>query len=102
MKLAIAYSTKDQTELTVDTLPLIENCGGDIYWCDGSRTEEGIRLPKLAGYMPSRVFGGADAAIAWKLSTLLTFPQGYTHIMLLENDVLLDPDWYEPTISLFE
>lgn len=102
MKLAIAYSTKDQTELTVGTLPLIENCSGDIYWCDGSRTEEGIRLPKLAGYMPSRVFGGADAAIAWKLSTLLASPQGYTHIMLLENDVLLDPDWYEPTISLFE
>lgn len=102
MRLAIGFSTKDQTELTVDTLPLIENCGADIYWCDGSRTEEGIRLPKLAGYMPSRVFGGADAAIAWKLSTLLASPRGYTHIMLLENDVLLDPDWYEPTMALFE
>ena len=45
---------------------------------------------------------GADAAIVWKLSTLLNAPERYTHIGLLENDVLLDPDWLEPTMALFE
>ena len=106
MKLAIGFSTKDQTDLTRQTFARLKfPAHGDLYWCDGSRTDEGRELPGQLGHRADRVFGGADAGIAWKLSYILNHgpPQHppYTHIMLLENDVLLDEDWYEPTINLF-
>lgn len=106
MKLAIAYSTKDRPDLTEQTLPRIKlPQHGDLYWCDGSVTDEGRDMPRKFGYVADRVTGGADAAIAWKLSHVLNHSPAqhpsYTHIMLLENDVLLDEDWYEPTMNLF-
>ena len=104
MKLAIGYSTKDQVDLTKQSL-LRLGSGFELYWCDGSATEEGKayfeKIHGAAGHSAS-IYGGADAAIVWKLSTLLDAPEGYTHIGLLENDVLLDPDWLEPTMALFE
>lgn len=107
MRLAIAYSTRDQVELTEQTLPRIMHDDIDMYWCDGSRTDAGIRFfeqhPHGARMLSSaRIYGGADAAIAWKLSTMLRSRAIYTHIGLLENDVLLDEDWFEPTMALFE
>lgn len=106
MKLAVGFSTKDQVDLTRQTFARLKfPAHGDLYWCDGSRTDEGRELPGQLGHRADRVFGGADAGIAWKLSYILNHgpPQHppYTHIMLLENDVLLDEDWYEPTINLF-
>jgi hypothetical protein len=110
MKLAIGYSTKDQVEITEQTLPRIMSHAGtswdlDIFWCDGSQTIDGKAFPEVyverLNFFPG-VGGGADAAIAWKLSTMLNAPQQYTHIGLLENDVLLDEDWFEPTMELFE
>src|ERR1700722_18182828 len=107
MKLARGYSTKDQVELTKQTLPRIRDIGADLYWCDGSRTEEGRtffldRDDHLEFKRTTRVFGGADAAIAWKLSTMLASNARYTHIGLIENDVLLDDGWLAPTLALFE
>lgn len=104
MKLAFAYSTKDQVELTKQTIaPLIIRPELDLYWVDGSDTQAGRDFPHA--YMDVNLFlgirGGADAAIAWKLTTLLKAPEKYTHIGLIENDVLLDPDWLEPTMALF-
>jgi len=84
--------------MTKRTFPLINDM--DFVWCDGSVTEKGKQIAKRYG--AARVTGGADAAIAWKLSTLLASPENYTHIGLLENDVLLDEDWFEPTTALFE
>ncbi len=105
MKLAIAYSTKDQVELTKQTLPAPTD-KFDLIWCDGSKTEEGIKFFKqrdnFAMYKHGNLYGGADAAIAWKLSTLLVHDNNYTHIGLMENDVLLDEDWFDPTLELFE
>ena len=111
MKLAIAYSTKDQVELTDQTLPrlmksvnTVEHGGPTLWWCDGSRTDKGRKIYRdHAAYFlgMDTVFGGADAAIAWKLSKLLAAGANYTHIGLLENDVLLDEDWFEPTMALF-
>jgi hypothetical protein len=106
MKLAIGYSTKDRPELTNETLSRIKlPQHGDLYWCDGSVTDEGRDMPRKFGYIADRVTGGADAAIAWKLSYMLNHSPAqhpsYSHIMLLENDVLLDEDWYEPTMNLF-
>ena len=107
MKLAIGYSTKDQVELTRQTLPRVLDRGADLYWCDGSKTEQGLfEFSKYGSdervFAASGIRGGADAAIAWKLSTMLASPNKYTHIGLLENDVLLDEDWFEPTMQLFE
>jgi len=119
MRLAIGYSTKDRPELTSETLSRIKlPQHGDLYWCDGSVTDEGRSMPTRFGYVANHVTGGADAryvanhvtggadaAIAWKLSFMLNHSPAqhpsYSHIMLLENDVLLDEDWYEPTMNLF-
>lgn len=102
MRLALAYSTKDQVDLTKQTFPRIHPLKGDVFWCDGSVTDEGRALPGKLAQSATRVLGGADAAIAWKLSTMLQFPYAFTHFGLIENDVLLDPDWLEPTMALFE
>lgn len=111
MKLALGYSTKDQVELTKQTIePLLRSVkakqygGPDIHWCDGSDTDEGRAMPRHYANIDVsyNVRGGADSAIAWKLSQLLAASQNYTHIGLIENDVLLDPDWLEPTMALFE
>lgn len=105
MKLALGYSTKDQVELTKQTIePLLQPDKFDLYWCDGSNTDEGRVLPRRYSNVDVsyNVRGGADAAIAWKLSQLLAASQNYTHIGLIENDVLLDSDWLAPTLALFE
>lgn len=108
MRLALGYSTCDQVELTEQTLPrIISHALADLFWCDGSVMEKGRSYFEAHGLgarclNSARVTGGADAAIAWKLSTMLAADQNYTHIGLIENDVLLDPDWLEPTLALFE
>jgi len=106
MRLAIAYSTKDQVELTEQTFPVLRDGQHALYWCDGSKTNKGraffFKNSAYTTVPPSHVTGGADAALAWKLSTMLNSDQHYTHIGLIENDVLLDPDWLEPTLELFE
>jgi hypothetical protein len=110
MKLAIAYSTKDQVELTKQTfLPLLntaEEKGFHVFWCDGSISDEGKAYYSEFGddvrCGRGNVRGGADAAIAWKLSWMLNAKENYTHIGLLENDVLLDADWLAPTLALFD
>lgn len=113
MKLAIAYSTKDQVELTeqtfmrlLDSIPKYDPMI-DFLWADASTTEDALgffeECRDVHGFAKAEtVHGGADAAIAWKLSTALASPNNYTHIMLLENDVLLDEDWFESTMALFE
>lgn len=106
MKLAIAYSTRDQIGLTTQTLPaFLQQKAFDCLWADGSRTEEGKILFEEHRYQcaySETVYGGADAAIAWKLSRALRAEQNYTHIGLLENDVFLQPDWLEATFALFD
>jgi hypothetical protein len=103
MKLAIAYSTKDQVELTKQTFKRIRV---NFIWVDGSNTVEGKNFfakyehNAIASWADIR--GGADAAIAFKLTALLRLPEYYTHLGLLENDVLMDEDWFEPTMALFE
>jgi hypothetical protein len=104
MKLAIGYSTKDQVELTEQTFPVLRDGQHALFWCDASRDAHALRYfdkyKNLSEYATIR--GGADSAIAWKLSTLLASPANFTHIGLMENDVLLDPDWLAPTLELFE
>src|SRR5258708_3869861 len=101
MKLAIAYSSKDQVELTRQTLPRLQHRDIKLLWCDGS-TGEGQYLFDMRrndAFISEYIYGGADAAIAWKLTKLLETDCDY--LGLLENDVLLDQDWLAPTMELF-
>jgi hypothetical protein len=107
--LAIGYSTKDQVELTRQTWPrLVASLPKndplvDVFWADASKTAEAVEYwdqESLNVEVAECVGGGADAAIAWKLSKMLA--SDATHVMLLENDCLLDEDWLTPTMQLFE
>ena len=105
MKLAIAYSTKDRRDLWAQSLPVLAlKPGYDFHIIDGS---ESTWRPKLAPALKWYTFhpnirGGADAGIAASLSILLNHEAQYTHVGIVEQDVILDPDWFEPTIELFE
>jgi hypothetical protein len=104
---ALVFSTKDRTEFSCQTLePLMRNDPFDLYWVDGSDTEEGRALPEeMAPRIPRLreihygVVGGPDTAIVYSLTYLRD--KGYSYIGLLENDVLLPGDWFRPTMNLF-
>lgn len=127
-RVAIAFSTCDRTELTRRSIePLLQPDKFDLHWIDGSKTEEGIYLQRGWEGCPNNVFhpsvrvhprirGGSGPAIVYALSTLLSsnmhksHPDGngrkwwfhdYTHVGLVENDVLLDQDFFEPMMHLF-
>lgn len=111
--IAIAFSTKDRVELSKQSIePLLQPDKFDLFWVDGSKTDAGRDLPNdywkqhgqakwtnLQRY--ANVTGGADAAIVFSLTTMLQHPNNYKYVGLVENDVLLDPDWFEPTMALF-
>ena len=107
MRLGVAYSTCDRTELTVQSiLPLIQPDKFDLWWIDGSKTKAGRDLPTMRDYdsvykVVGNVGGGSAAAVVYGLSALLEANQQYTHIALCENDVLLPTNWFESTMTLF-
>jgi hypothetical protein len=110
MKLAVFYSTKNQVNLTLKTLRHLcdeqKSTEFDIIWCDGSTDPEALGFLDSFGHYAKLVArdvrGGADAAIAWKLTTALQSPKRYSHIMLLENDVLLGSDAIRLSLDLFD
>jgi hypothetical protein len=120
-RIAIAFSTCDRTELTKRSIePLLRPDKFDLHWIDGSKTPEGMSLE--LGYQGryhsgwGGIRGGSGPAIVYALTRLLqdtiypnddpkwkaTTRYKYDYIALVENDVLLDPDWFEPTMALFE
>lgn len=106
MKLAIAYNTRNEVELTRQTFPVLRDGQHALIWSDGSTDPEALQFFRdnfhLATSAHSNVAGGADSAIAHAFTRLLQHPAGYTHVGLVESDVLLDADWLEPTMALFE
>lgn len=118
MKIAIGFSTKNQLELTKQTWPrLLESLEKrapgsyvDIFWCDASDDPPALNYfmeqSSRCAYAKTNICGGADAAIAWKLYHMLNSThvggRRYDYIGLLENDVFLDEDWFDPTMALFE
>ena len=118
-KVAIAFLTKDRVELSKRTIvPLLQPDKFDLWWIDGSDTPAGIDLPSRYIFPPKEVpanaegrfgfltehrvnvKGGADPAVAYALTEMLK--HDYTHVGIVENDVLLHPDWYGPTSGLFD
>jgi hypothetical protein len=105
-KVAIAYFTKDRVDLTRRTIePLREENGYDLWWFDGSDTEEGRDLWEVLDCtceLASSVRGGPDRAVCYALTLLLNHEHGYDYIGLIENDVLLPDDWFDRTFALFK
>ncbi|HTQ99120.1 MAG TPA: hypothetical protein VMH83_03980 [Candidatus Acidoferrum sp.] len=102
MSVAIAFSSKDRVELSKQSIePLLQPDKFSLYWIDGSATEAGIELPTKYDHLKiaSNITGGADAAIVYALTKMLQ--DDHEYIGLIENDVLLDPDWFVPTMGLF-
>lgn len=123
MKTAIAFLTKDRVELSKQSIqPLLQPDKFDLFWCDGSTSDEGLSFLQTYGGNPSdpryhlfaNVRGGAGAAIVFALTTMLNEmeyidhgPAGFTakpkydYVGLVENDVVLPVDWFTPTMDLF-
>lgn len=106
MKVGIAFSTKDRVELTRQSVvPLLQPDLFDLHWVDGSTTAAGEAEPWLHSEVYKvhpNIRGGADAAIVYGLSCLLDSDQNYDVVGLVENDVLLDLDWFDKVMPLFE
>ena len=105
-RIAIAFLTRDKVNLSVQSIePLLGIPGVDIWWIDGSDTEAGRKLPLMyreyVKYPRHNVRGGPDAAVCYALTEMLA-AGGYTHVGIVENDVLLDPNWFPDTFALFE
>lgn len=104
-KTAIAFLTKDRVELSRQSVePLLQPDKFDLFWIDGSASEKGRELPLNYANVDinSNVRGGAGAAIVFALSQMLASSKEYTHVGLIENDVLCDPDWFDRTFGLFQ
>ena len=104
-KVAFCLTTKDRVHLTRQTLPpiLAEAEHFDVFWVDGSVSEEGALFakagaPGIAG-VHMGVTGGADVAIVYSLSIMIEL--GYEYVGLIENDVLLEANWFERIFELF-
>jgi hypothetical protein len=105
VRLAIAYNTMNKLELTKQTFPVLRDGQHALLWSDGSTDPAAIAFFEQnceISVSYAAVRGGADSAIVHSLTRLLRHPANYTHVGLVENDVMLDDDWLEPTIALFE
>lgn len=102
---AIAFSTKDRVELSKQSHPVLVAPDFKLFWADGSQTVAGqnffARLDDTAFASYEDVQGGADAAIVHNLTKMLQYKE-FDYVGIVENDVLLDKDWFEPTMALFE
>ena len=103
-RIAFALSTKDRTQLTEQMLPGLD-CGGfDLFWCDGSTTDDGRYFPSPRHFKHTRlreicydVTGGPDAAIQFALKKLLSL--GYDFVGLIENDISLKTGWLQALVE---
>jgi hypothetical protein len=104
-RIAVAYSSKDRTELTQVTVArLLQETRIDLYWMDGSATDAGKALPlELLSSSPAAcqlhqgVVGGPENAIVYSLLTLEK--AGYDFVILMENDVALDEGWLDAMLD---
>lgn len=109
-RIVICFMTKDRVELSERTIePLLQSDKFDLFILDGSKTVAGQEFPyKIMSQQPSdhrikvfsNVVGGPDAAAAFAFTTMLA-SSDYEYCGIVENDVLLHPDWLGPTMGLF-
>src|SRR6266436_6710831 len=105
MKLALAYNTRNKLELTKQSWPVLRDGQHAVFWSDGSTDYDALGYFEIERERATKFYasvrGGADSAIFHGLTRLLEHPE-YSHVGMVEADVLLDKDWLEPTIDLFK
>ena len=101
------FSTKNRPDFTKQSLTSIEKSKDfDLIWLDASTQDEALSLFKdyqprnfnIVGRLP-QVTGGPDVAILLGLHTALR--GSYSHIGLIENDVVFSGDWLPTLKELF-
>jgi hypothetical protein len=104
-RLAIALNTKDKPEQVRKVIERLLHLPIDLWWFDGSTTPAGQKLheeyPQFHR-VRHNVRGSGDYAAVQALTEMLADPKHYTHVGLIEDDVLLPKDWLGRTMSLFE
>src|SRR5215472_14381174 len=106
-KVCISYSSKNRLELTKRTIvPLLPQKGWDLWWYDASTDADASeffneRCNETA--RAQRLHGGSCRYIVAALTQMLNWEEPrYDYVGLCENDVLLDDDWFNPVMWLFE
>src|SRR5215831_8510765 len=110
-KVCINYSSKNRLELTRRTIqPLLPQKGWDLWWYDASTEDEARKFfcdigTNVFTNPPIRIqslTGGSCRYIVAALTQMLAHEDPrYDYVGLCENDVLLDDDWFTPTMQLF-
>jgi len=109
LKTALSLLTCDKPELVEQSIkPLIEGAKQNHYHlfvCDGSTSEANeTRILELAyptGQVMANIRGGAGAAIVYALTMMLNHEEDYTHVGLVEADVVLGAGWLD-CFALFD
>lgn len=119
-RVAIAFNTCDRTELTKRSIaPLVQPGKFDLFCCDGSRTEEGKKFAErwydrqVKFEVRRDIRGGSGPAIVYALTGILsqqasgtgigiTCEPQYKYLGLVENDVLLDQNFFGDMMGLFD
>lgn len=110
MKLAICILTRDKVELVRQSLPVLLDGARaakfDLFIIDGStdaKNEQAIlNLADSSASLQGNVRGGADTAVLYALNFMLDHANAYTHVGLVESDVVLAADWLDATLALFD
>ena len=99
--------TRDRCDLTPLTLPpLLSEESIDVYWVDGSESEEG-RARALNGYRDypglCEVHSGVNFGQmgSWIYGIRRLLQQGYEYLGFVEDDVLLYPGWLRAALGLY-
>lgn len=105
-KTAIAFTSKNRVALTEQTLARVRDIPGlALFWLDGSTEIDAVQYLIRNGATVDKLIpkatGGPDRAIVRALTEMLGSPVGYDYVGIVENDVLLDDGWFEPTMELF-
>lgn len=108
MNLAISLLTCNKPELVARSAkPLLDGAVANKYHLfviDGSTEANQKAIWDLtwpAGHMHANVRGGAGAAIVYALSMMLAHKEHYSHVALVESDVLLLDGWLD-CLDLFD
>ena len=107
-RVGFALSSKDRISFTRQTIEAMDADGGyDVIWNDGSTNAEAKALPENIHFRNAHlvevnhdVRGGPDRSICFGLERLLHL--GYDYVGLIENDIVVQPGWFQKLMNLFE
>ncbi|HEU0117484.1 MAG TPA: hypothetical protein VFR09_02520 [Alphaproteobacteria bacterium] len=98
----------DRVELSRKTLPSLFNEKDiDVYWLDGSRTEEGkafaaTELQDYPGLCEVHTGINYGSMRSYLYGVRILIERGYEYLGFHENDVELLPGWFQTTFNLFQ